>query len=242
MVEDGWTLVLSCEHASNRVPEPWRKLFAGREAVLETHRGYDPGAAPIARWLASQLQAPLYQGEVSRLLVELNRSPGHPALFSEFTRPLGPVERRSLLDRYYHPYRKAVEEHIEQSLAGRGRVCQVALHSFTPELNGAVRKADIGLLYDPLRPLERGFCRAWQEAIEQRGGNWRVRRNYPYRGRADSFVTLLRRLFPAERYLGLELELNQRWPLQGGEKWDALQELIRDTLRKTLRTWRNNAG
>ena len=33
-------------------------------------------------------------------------------------------------------------------------------HSFTPELDGKVRKADIGLIYDPARQREGGSVRA----------------------------------------------------------------------------------
>ncbi len=37
-----------------------------------------------------------------------------------------------------------------------------------------------------------------------------MRRNYPYLGTADGHTTQARRIFPANAYLGIELELNQR--------------------------------
>jgi len=239
---EGWTLLLSCEHGGNRVPDEWRHLFAGNEEVLATHRGYDIGIAPYARRLATELNVPLRLAEVSRLLVELNRSPGHPALFSEFSRVLGPEQRRELLESYYQPYRAAVTAEIEGELAGGHRVCHIALHSFTPAWSGVERNADIGLLYDPRRTLEQRFCRHWQHRLALRGRGWRVRCNYPYRGTADSLVTWLRRRLPAERYLGLELELNQCWPQQGGPDWEALQRLVTGTLGETLQQWRSDAG
>jgi predicted N-formylglutamate amidohydrolase len=238
MTDPGWTLLLSCEHGGNRVPEPWRELFTGHEAALESHRGHDIGIAPFARWLAKELRAPLQLAETTRLLVELNRSPGHPALFSAYSRSLDRSERDRLLERYYHPYRNSLQRQIEKLLLSGERVCHVSLHSFTPELHDEIRNADIGLLYDPQRPLEKAFCLDWQAAISRQAEGWRVRRNYPYRGAADSFVTYLRRLFPVAHYLGCELELNQRWPLQGGERWENLQGLIRDTLQTVL----NRAG
>ena len=235
MAEPGCALLLSCEHGGNQVPEPWQPLFLGQEELLASHRGYDLGIAGFARGLASQLQAPLHLAEVTRLLVELNRSPGHPMLYSEFTRSLPRHERNRLLERYYHPYREAVVRQIEALLENHDRVCHVSLHSFTPEWNGEVRNADIGLLYDPQRPREKNFCLNWQKNMVQREEGWTVRRNYPYRGTMDGLVTLLRRRFAADRYLGFELELNQRWPLQGGERWQKLQALIRDSLQQTLR-------
>nr|MCU0865398.1 N-formylglutamate amidohydrolase [Planctomycetota bacterium] len=37
-----------------------------------------------------------------------------------------------------------------------------------------------------------------------------VRRNFPYFGDTDGFTTHLRQQLPAARYLGLEIECNQR--------------------------------
>lgn len=231
MAETGPVLMLSCEHGGNLVPKSWQHLFTGHEALLASHRGYDVGIADFARRLSRQLHAPLHMAEVTRLLVELNRSPGHPRLYSEFSRPLDRKDREALLRLYYHPYRDAVVQHIEQLLTKHERVCHLSLHSFTPVLNGEVRNTDIGLLYDPQRPLEKSFCLQMQEHLQRLDDGWRVRRNYPYRGTMDGFVTLLRRRFPAERYLGLELELNQRWPVQGGERWKTLQRVICDALQ-----------
>lgn len=237
MADGGWTLLFSCEHGGNLVPHPWQELFYGQEELLATHRGYDIGIAPLARRLADELHAPLHLAEVTRLLVELNRSLGHPKLFSEFSRSLTVAEREQVLERHYHPYRSAVIEGIEQLLAKQKRVCHVSLHSFTPELHGKIRNADIGLLYDPQRPREKQFCRHWQKRIETYDNSWRVRRNYPYRGAADGFITRLRRRFPPEHYLGCELEVNQCWPVLGGERWEALQNLLGQTLANTLKNY-----
>lgn len=234
MVESDCGLLLSCEHGGNLVPEPWQPLFAGQEKLLESHRGYDLGVAAFARWLADQLRVPLHLSQVTRLLVELNRSIGHPNLYSEFSKALRRHERNRLLDLYYHPYREAVIREIEQLLTKHERVFHVSLHTFTPELHGEVRTTDIGLLYHPQRAGEKAFCRKWRENIHLRGEGWTVRRNAPYRGTMDGFVSLLRRQFPEDRYLGFELELNQRWPLLGGDRWQCLQSVVRDTLRQTL--------
>jgi hypothetical protein len=39
---------------------------------------------------------------------------------------------------------------------------------------------------------------------------WSVRRNYPYLGRSDGLTTYLRRRFDRDRYVGVEIEVNQR--------------------------------
>ena len=83
-------LVLTCEHAGNRVPARYRHLFAARgaQAALHSHRGYDPGALLLARRLSARFRTELYYNTVTRLLVEPNKTIGHKAVFSEFSAPL----------------------------------------------------------------------------------------------------------------------------------------------------------
>jgi predicted N-formylglutamate amidohydrolase len=178
--------------------------------VLRSHRAYDIGAREVAEWLGQRLGAEPELGEVSRLVVDLNRSTHHRSLFSDFTRGLAIEERQRSIERVYRPYRKRVKERVERALA-REQVLHVAVHSFTPVLAGARRRADVGLLYDPARELERRLCRAWQQGIKSADGSVVVRMNYPYRGTADGLITSLRRELDSERYAGVELEINQRY-------------------------------
>ena len=73
-----------------------------------------------------------------------------------------------------------------------------------------MRDADVGLLYDPARPGERALCRDWGAMLGRRIAPLRVRRNYPYQGRNDGLTSHLRRRFPPTRYVGIELEINQK--------------------------------
>jgi len=98
-------VIVTCEHASCAVPTAFRPLFRGQGELLRSHRGYDPNAIELATALATQLNCPLFQGTATRLLVELNRSIGHPKLFSECTRSLSKAEQTDVLNEYYFPYR-----------------------------------------------------------------------------------------------------------------------------------------
>ncbi len=227
-------LVLSCEHGGNRVPGRYRGLFAGAAPVLASHRGWDPGALKLAEHLSRRFGAPLHASRVTRLLVELNRSPGHPRVFSEYSRVLGLDERRRLLARHYLPHREALRAAVDEQVRSGRRVLHLAVHTFTPVLGAEVRRADVGLLYDPGRPGEVELSRRWQRALRAREPGLRVRRNYPYRGTADGVTTWLRREFPADRYLGVELEVNQRFPAAGGAEWGRLRERVADALRDAL--------
>jgi predicted N-formylglutamate amidohydrolase len=201
------TFIVTCEHARNGVPPGLRRLFRGEARLLAGHEGYDRGALDYARRLARALGAPLIAGEVSRLVVDLNRSPHHPALYSTFTRGLPQTQRREILRRYYFPYRLSVGAEIERHASRGEPVCHFSCHSFTPVRNGVRRHADIALLYDPARSRERAGCEALRMALA--GTGLRVRRNYPFRGVADGLTTSLRRRFPDAAYAGIEIEINQ---------------------------------
>lgn len=224
--------LITCEHGGNRIPPRYRPLFAGFGALLQTHRGHDPGALALARELARALAAPLFVSTTSRLLIDLNRSVGHPRLYSEATRNAPVALRREILEQHYLPYRNRVETHIAEAIACGKRVVHLSAHSFTPELDGTIRNADIGLLYDPARSGERELCRRWQTELRARAPALKVRRNYPYSGTSDGFTAYLRRRFPADAYIGIELEINQQHVFHGGRQWPALRCHVIEALRQ----------
>lgn len=203
-------LILTCEHAGHRIPREHAPLFRGAAALLASHRGWDPGALAVARHLARAGGVPLRAVTWSRLLVEANRAPANPRIWSQFTKSLPADERACILDRYWWPHRREVETMVQEHATAGARVVHVAVHSFTGVLGHEVRNADIGLLYDPARPGEAALCRRWQEALHAVDPGLRVRRNYPYRGVADGLPTWLRRRFGEDAYAGVELELNQQ--------------------------------
>lgn len=201
--------IVTCEHAGNIIPAPYKKHFTGKKRLLESHRGYDIGALPLARALSRALDCPLHFTRVSRLLVDCNRSRGSRNLFSEISRGLGSAERGKIIMHHYDPYRKEVEDDIAATIAAGAAVLHFSVHSFTPVLEGVVRNTDLGILYDPARALEREFCRRLVPLLERELPGMRIRLNYPYRGTSDGFTSHLRKKFPGESYLGIEIEANQ---------------------------------
>lgn len=225
-------LILTCEHAGNRIPREYAPLFRGAEALLASHRGWDPGALAVARHLAREFDLPLPVVTWSRLLVESNRAPANPRIWSRFTKSLPADERARILDRYWWPHRREVEAMVQDGATAGARVVHVAVHSFTGVLGRQVRHADVGLLYDPARPAEVSLCRRWQEILHAVDPALRVRRNYPYRGVADGLPTWLRRRFGDEAYAGVELELNQQ--LLAGAGLRRLKRALATSLRRLL--------
>lgn len=227
-------LLFTCEHGGNRIPARYAALFQPYSRVLESHRGYDAGALDYARAFSKTFRADLIHSITSRLLVELNRSRHHPAVFSRITRDLSHEERQAILERYYEPYRAAVEARVAEAARRRESLLHISCHSFTPRMDGVVRTAEIGLLYDPRREGEARFCRLWQEVLRRLAPTWRVRRNYPYRGSDDGLTTYLRRRFDERIYRGIEIEVNQKFPLSDARAWRAVQRLLIRSLREVL--------
>ena len=97
----------------------------------------------------------------------------------------------------------------------------ISSHSFTPELYGRVRQADVGLLYDPGRRGEAKLCAQWKESLARMAPDLRVRRNYPYAGKGDGLTSYLRQQFRPTAYVGIELEVNQKIVFAAGRRWTA---------------------
>jgi len=232
------TLIVSCEHGGNQVPAAYATLFAGHEALLPTHRGWDPGALELARQLAAAFDAPLFASTTTRLLIDLNRSIGHRQLHSEATGGLPLATRRDIAALYYRPHRDAIESEVARRIEAGERVVHVASHSFTPELGGVVRQADVAWLYDPRRAGEVDVAARWLGAMRKRRPELKLRRNYPYQGKGDGLTSLLRKRHAADRYVGIELEVNQRFAFDAGPAWTALRADITRSLGDVLQSQR----
>lgn len=222
------TLILTCEHASNTVPNGLESVFVGAQDLLNSHRGYDLGAFSIYTKL-QQLLNPAFAlaGGYTRLSIELNRSLRHPALFSEQTKGLSLAIKEQLIRDIWQPFRGATYTAVQNLLLNPDRqVLHLSIHSFTPTLNNITRNCEISFLYDPKNQLEKSLALQWRSELSQIRPEWRVRFNYPYRGNADGHTTHLRRSFKT-RYAGLEVELRQDWLLETGV--DAVAKVLAQT-------------
>jgi predicted N-formylglutamate amidohydrolase len=206
------TWIVSCEHAGNRVPAVYRRWFAGAEATqaLSTHRGYDIGANRLHRAIADAVADARAGTPITRLLVDANRSIGHPSHFSEFSRAMPEALRERAVREHWAPHRRAVEDAVSAALQLRGWAVHLGIHTFSPVFKGRRRDTDVGILHDPHRLHERAFSAAIRSELSRRAPELVVRFNRPYWGMTDGLTTALRRRFP-ERYLGIELEVSQRF-------------------------------
>jgi predicted N-formylglutamate amidohydrolase len=200
--------------------------------LLDSHRGYDPGALRMARALAQACGAPLVSATVSRLVIDLNRSIGHPQLYSAATRRTAASVREEIVAQHYRPYRAEVERLVGLAVSRGRRVIHISSHSFTPVLDGVARRADVGLLYDPGRNGEAALCARWKAALAAFAPELKVRRNYPYAGNGDGLTSYLRRRYAHAVYVGIELEINQSIVSAADRRWNALRRVLIDSLRR----------
>lgn len=202
------SVILSCEHAGNDVPENLRYLFKSEPNVLETHRGWDPGAWTLAQFLSTRMNAPLLGCHTTRLLIEANRSPNSTELFSSFSSVLHDAEKEKLVRDFYLPYRNQIENLIEEIAKP---ILHLSIHTFTPIWNGVERAVDIGILFNPERPSESNFSNRLKEALEKALPHLITKFNEPYQGTDDGVTTWLRNLLPDSAYSGIEIEVNQKY-------------------------------
>ena len=207
-------VMVTCEHASNRLPAG----FTLDPRLHDLHIAWDPGALPIARSLARRFDAPLWQGRYSRLIADLNRtvgnrmlmravSDGHPIPFNQRLSAAAIAER---IEKYYDPYRDGVIAEADALIARHGRCVHISVHTFTPVLAGAVRGNDIGLLHDPAWGIERAVSSELRASLD-RTTPYVTWFNRPYSGTADGILPAMRRRYSEDQFVGIELEINQKY-------------------------------
>ena len=180
--------VLNCDHASRAIPDAYGRLGLDT-ASLDRHIAWDIGAGALVKRLSASLDAAAVLAGVSRLVIDCNRTLGSPSsIVAESDGVIIPgnaqvdaaeAERRAV--GYFWPYHRAVDAAIE-TVFGRGVVpALIAVHSFTPEMDGIARPWHIGILWNRDARLARrliDFLAAETGIV--------VGENEPYSGRQDA--------------------------------------------------------
>lgn len=164
-------VILHVPHSSRFVPEPVRRGILLDDRALERELDHitDSHTADIAAAAAARSAVTPWQfvNGLSRLVVDPERFPdereemlaaGMGAVYTRTThrerlRPDG-FDGRSLIDRYFHPYARAVTRAVEDRLAATGRAVVIDVHSYPArplpyELHGDGGRPPICLGTDP---------------------------------------------------------------------------------------------
>jgi len=154
-VADGSRVILTCDHASNRVPRRLARLGLSDE-VLARHIGWDIGAAAVTRRLVPALGAAAVLASYSRLVIDCNRDPEDPSSIPAASdgvivpgnRELSAKGRHARRAEIFVPYHAALTQLIEATMARGAVPALISIHSFTPSLGGKARPWHVGILWD----------------------------------------------------------------------------------------------
>jgi predicted N-formylglutamate amidohydrolase len=218
--------LLIADHASNRVPEDVDLGIA--PALLNEHIAIDIGVAELGRALCTRLAFPGILGNVSRLVVDLNREEDAPHIIPIASdghaipgNAIDHAARLARIDRYWRPYHARIEA---QMALQRPRLL-ISLHSFTPQLATKPeeeRPWEIGILYNQ----DDRAARIAIPLLEAAGV--RVGDQEPYSGKLLNATMNRHGEDTGTAYLGIEMRQDLIGTPQGVAKWcDVLAPVIK---------------
>ncbi|MDH5833154.1 N-formylglutamate amidohydrolase [Luteimonas kalidii] len=147
-----WLLV--ADHAGQAVPAALARLGLP-QAELDRHIGWDIGIAGVTSRLAERLDACAILQTYSRLVIDCNRpleAPGSIAAVSDGTvvpgnQTLDAGQRAQRVDAIFAPYHARITDELDRRAAQSRPTILVAMHSFTPAMDGTARPWHAGVLY-----------------------------------------------------------------------------------------------
>jgi predicted N-formylglutamate amidohydrolase len=219
-----------CDHACNLVPNQLADLGLSRE-ILSRHIAWDIGAASVARRLASRLGATAVLSGVSRLVIDCNRPLGHSTSIcpaSDGTPIPGncALENEHIRQRetqYFYPYHGAISTQLRRLEDIFVEVAAViAVHSFTPVMNGQARPWHVGILWNRDPRLAVPLIEALRS-----GGDLVVGDNQPYSGRECNYTLDLHGGSCGRPHVSIEIRQDQLGDEEMALRWgDRLAELL----------------
>jgi predicted N-formylglutamate amidohydrolase len=156
------------------------------------HLAVDIGAGALTEKLATSLGVTAVLVQYSRLVMDCNRQLRDPSAFLQFgdgilvpgNRNLHQSDKDLRANTLYWPYHEAVDKQV-QRLRGMGPVpAFIAIHSFTPVMNGEARPWEMGVLWDTDTRLRDIFLEDFSAA------GYFVGDNQPYSGKAPQDFTI----------------------------------------------------
>ncbi len=168
------------DHAGRAIPASLKRLGIS-DAEMERHIAWDIGVEGLGALLAEQLNACFVRQTYSRLVIDCNRRPGAAGSVAVESdgcavpgnRGLGPADIQARLDEIYTPYQDAIAAELDRR-EGR-RTVFIALHSFTPSMQGFDRPWLYGVLHREDSPYSQAVLARLRALIGEAAGD-----NQPY--------------------------------------------------------------
>lgn len=153
--DGGSQMLLTCDHASRLVPQSLDQLGLPPEQ-FDRHIAYDIGAEALTRILSNTLDARAIFAGYSRLVIDVNRPPGHPdsivpendSIPVPGNQNLTDEARRQRVRELFEPYHDSINRALAR-LWNRGPAPAIfSIHSFSPYFGDKPRPWDIGVLWN----------------------------------------------------------------------------------------------
>jgi len=190
---------------------------------MTRHIAWDIGIAGLGALLSATLDAVFIHQTYSRLVVDCNRDPLAPdaiPLVSDGTpvpanAGLTPADRAARVSAIHAPYQAAIAAELARRDAAGLDAVLVALHSFTPAMQGLARPWQIGVLYSG---GDTRFARSTLRLLEARG-DLVVGDNRPYAMNEIDYTIPCHAFAAGRRYVETEIRQDlltgpaqqQRW-------------------------------
>jgi predicted N-formylglutamate amidohydrolase len=157
-LDAGGEVLLTCDHASCAVPASLDGLGLSRDE-LRRHIGWDIGIEDVVRRMAAMMAAPAIVAGFSRLVIDLNRphdstrQPGSIPEVSDHTavpanKGISTADAEARADALFRPYHNQIIAKLDAMRAGGVVPAYIAMHSFTPVMDGFERPWHIGVCWE----------------------------------------------------------------------------------------------
>ncbi len=227
-------LQLVSDHASRAVPVALGTLGLDG-GHYERHIAYDIGAAEVTRLLAAAMDAGAVLAGYSRLVIDVNRPPGHPQSIPEISdetaipgnRGLTEADQALRVAALFKPYHNAIHESLAHLWRRGTPPALFSIHSFCPAYGEEERPWDVGVLWnrDP---------RIAQPLIEKLGKRGlHVGDNLPYSGRELAYTLNLHGGAAGLANCVVEINQDQVCGREGIERWAGI---LADVMGEVMQT------
>lgn len=227
-------MLVICDHASQRVPSVLDNLGLS-SGEYDRHIAYDIGADQVTRNLSKSLDSRAVLAGYSRLVIDLNRPPGHPESIPKISdgttvpanQGLTEQQADQRVDVLFDPYHEAVGHSIAHLWARGPAPVLFSVHSFTPHFEDQPRPWDVGILWkhDPRLAVP------LMERLSAQGLN--VGDNEPYSAREMAYTIDVHAGAAGLASCVIEIRQDQVADAEGIKRWsgilhDVLTEILKD--------------
>lgn len=219
------------DHAGNRVPAALDSLGLS-DAEMSRHIAWDIGISGLGERLSGALDAVFIAQTYSRLVIDCNRDPQAPAAIPAVSdetpvpanRELSSIDRAARASAVHAPYQDAIADELARRDAAGAETILVALHSFTPAMQGVARPWQIGILH---ADGDTSFALSTLRLLQARD-DLTVGDNQPYMMDGTDY-TVPRHAFAARRrYVEIEIRQDLLATSDQQQEWaDLLADLFR---------------